>query len=51
MGFAFCSLLIGPSNWFNLPNDPRLVIIGEILIGLFEVLFLVPVVPEWIERM
>jgi len=51
LGFAFSSLLLGPSQLFNFPNDYLVIILGEIIIGLFEIFYLLPIIPEIIERM
>lgn len=50
-GLGGCMLLIGPSKMFNFEDNLWVVIAGYLTLGLFQVTFFIPIIPEMIERL
>jgi MFS family permease len=51
IGFTTTMLLMGPSKFFNFPNELYVILLAYPLMGLNQVFIFLPIIPEMMERM
>jgi len=48
---SFSILLVGPSQFFDIPNKILVIFAGMFLVGFFAAFMFVPIIPELIETL
>jgi len=50
-GFVICNLMIGPSEFLNLNDNLILRVFGFALLGAFQTIVFIPIIPEMLEHL